>query len=82
MESRMDSRCGRSLSRKPEKAALCFFSSWFAKKPFRIQGLLMVMTGVLLVFVVVKRRLCRQGVRPNETLSNHIHQPTHLLTVR
>lgn len=42
----------------------------------------MVMTGVLLVYVVVKRRLCRQGVRPNETLSNHIHQPTHLLTVR
>ena len=52
---RIDSRCGRSLSRKSEKAALCFFTSWFAKKSFRIQRLLMVVTGVLLVYAVVQR---------------------------
>jgi hypothetical protein len=55
MESRIDSRCGRSLSRKSEKAALCFFTSWFAKKSFRIQGLLMVVIGVLLVYAMVQR---------------------------
>jgi transposase len=39
------------------KDPLFFVSSLFVKKPSRIQGLLMVMTGALLVYSVAQRRL-------------------------
>ena len=64
------------------KDPLFFVSSWFVKKPCRIQGLLMVMTGALLIYSVAQRRLRQPLVRQNETLPNHIHQPTQRPTLR
>jgi transposase len=64
------------------KDPLCFVSSLFVKKPSRIQGLLMVMTGALLVYAVAQRRLRQQLVRQNQTVPNHIHQPTQRPTLR
>jgi len=64
------------------KAPLCLVSSLCVKKPSRIQGLLMVMTGALLVYAVAQRRLRQQLVRHNETVPNQIHQPTQRPTLR
>jgi transposase len=64
------------------KDPLFFVSSLFVKKPSRIQGLLMVMTGALLVYSVAQRRLRQQLVRHNQTVPNQIHQPTQRPTLR
>jgi hypothetical protein len=64
------------------KDPLCFVSSWFVKKPSRIQGLLMVMTLALLVYAVAQRRLRQPLGRHHETLPNQIHQPTQRPTLR
>jgi transposase len=64
------------------KDPLFFVSSLFVKKPSRIQGLLMVMTGALLVYSVAQRRLRQQLVRQNQTVPNQIHQPTQRPTLR
>ena len=64
------------------KDPLFFVSSLFVKKPSRIQGLLMVLTGALLIYSVAQRRLRQQLVRQNETLPNPIHQPTQRPTLR
>ena len=64
------------------KDPLFFVSSLFVKKPSRLQGLLMVMTGALLVYSVAQRRLRQQLVRHNQTVPNQIHQPTQRPTLR
>ena len=64
------------------KDPLFFVSSLFVKKPCRIQGLLMVMTLALLVYSVTQRRLRQQLAAHNETVPNHIHQPTTAPTLR
>ncbi len=64
------------------KDPLFFVSSLFVKKPCRIQGLLMVMTGALLVYSVTQRRLRQQWARHNETVPTQINQPTARPTVR
>jgi len=64
------------------KDPLFFVSSLFVKKPSRIQGLLMVMTGALLVYSVAQRRLRQQLVRHNKAVPNQIHQPTQRPTLR
>jgi len=64
------------------KAPLCFVPSLFVKKPRRIQGLLMVMTLALLVYALTQRRLRQQVADRNETVPNHIHQPTERPTLR
>jgi hypothetical protein len=52
------------------------------KKPARIQGLLMVMTGALLVYAVAQRRLRQPLVRQNKAVPNQIQQPTQRPTLR
>jgi len=64
------------------KDPLFLVSSLFVKKPCRIQGLLMVMTRALLVSSVTQRRLRQQLAEHNETVPNHIHQPTLAPTLR
>jgi transposase len=64
------------------KDPLFFVSSLFVKKPSRIQGLLMVMTGALLVYSVAQRRLRQQLLQQNKTVPNQIHQPTQRPTLR
>jgi transposase len=64
------------------KDPLFFVSSLFVKKPSRIQGLLMVMTGALLVYSVAQRRLRQQLRQHNKTVPNQIHQPTQRPTLR
>jgi len=64
------------------KDPLFFVSSLFVKKPSRLQGLLMVMTGALLVYSVAQRRLRQQLVRHNQTVPKQIHQPTQRPTLR
>jgi transposase len=64
------------------KDPLFFVSSFFVKKPCRIQGLLMVMTCALLVYSVTQRRLRRQLAHQNETVPNQINQPTARPTLR
>jgi transposase len=64
------------------KAPLCFVSSLFVKKPYRIQGLLMVMTLALRVYSVTQRRLRQQLARQNATVPNQINQPTQRPTLR
>jgi transposase len=64
------------------KDPLFCVSSLFVKKPSRIQGLLMVMTLALLVYSVAQRRLRQHLARHNETVPNHIHQPTRRPTLR
>ena len=59
-----------------------FVSSWFVKKPCRIQGLLMVMTCALLVYSVAQRRWRHSLARQNETIPNQINQPTARPTLR
>lgn len=64
------------------KDPLFFVSSLFVKKPSRIQGLLMVMTGALLVYSVAQRRLRQQLLQQNKTVPNQIHQQTQRPTLR
>ena len=64
------------------KDPLFFVSSLFVKKPSRIQGLLMVMTGALLVYSVAQRRLRQQLIQQNKTVPNQIHQHTQRPTLR
>jgi transposase len=64
------------------KDPLFFVTALFVKKPSRIQGLLMVMTLALLVYSVAQRRLRQALARQNDTLPNHIHQPTSRPTLR
>jgi transposase len=64
------------------KDPLFFVSSLFVKKPSRIQGLLMVMTGALLVYAVAQRRLRQQWMQQNKTVPNQIHQQTPRPTLR
>ena len=64
------------------KDPLFFVSSLFVKKPSRIQGLLMVMTGALLVYSVAQRRLRQQLLHQNKTVPNQIRQPTQRPTLR
>ena len=64
------------------KDPLFFVSSLFVKKPSRIQGLLMVMTGALLVYSVAQRRLRQQLRQQNKTVPNQIQQPTQRPTLR
>jgi len=64
------------------KDPLFFVSSLFVKKPSRMQGLLMVMTGALLVYSVVQRRLRQQLLQQNKTVPNQIRQPTQRPTLR
>jgi transposase len=64
------------------KDPLFFVSSLFVKKPSRIQGLLMVMTLALLVYSVAQRRLRQQLAQHNQTVPNHINQPTTSPTLR
>src|SRR5439155_24672484 len=59
-----------------------FVSSWFVKKPCRIQGLLMVMTCALLVYSVAQRRWRHSLARQNATIPNQINQPTARPTLR
>jgi hypothetical protein len=53
-----------------------FVSSWFVKKPSRIEGLVMVMTLALVVYSVAQRRLRQQLARHHETGPNQINPPT------
>src|SRR4029453_9629138 len=64
------------------KDPLFFVSSLFVKKPWRIQGLLMVMTLALLIYSVTQRRLRHHLAHQNETLPNQINQPTARPTLR
>jgi transposase len=64
------------------KDPLFFVSSLFVKKPSRIQGLLMVMTGALLVYAVAQRRLRQQWIQHNKAVPNQIHHPTQRPTLR
>ena len=64
------------------KDPLFFVSSLFVKRPSRIEGLLMVMTLALLVYSVAQRRLRAQLATHQETVPNHIKQPTPSPTLR
>lgn len=64
------------------KDPLCFVSSWFVKKPCRIQGLLLVMTLALLVYSVTQRRLRQPLARQHETVPHQSNQPTQRPTLR
>ena len=64
------------------KDPLFFVSSLFVKKPNRIAGLRMVMTLALLVYSVAQRRLRAPWATHQETVPNHINQPTTSPTLR
>ena len=64
------------------KDPLFFVSSFFVKKPSRIEGLLMVMTLALLVYSVAQRRLRAPLATHQETVPNQIKQPTTSPTLR
>jgi transposase len=64
------------------QAPLFFVASLFVKKPSRIEGLLMVMPLALLVYSVAPRRLRAQWATHQETVPNHIKQPTPSPTLR
>jgi transposase len=64
------------------KDPLFFVSSLFVKNPYRIQGLLMVMTLALLVYSVTQRRLRQQLAAHHETGPNQMNQPTTAPTLR
>lgn len=59
-----------------------FTSSFYLKKPSRIQGLLMIMTLALLVYSIAQRKVRKQLEVLNETLPNQINQPTQTPTLR
>jgi hypothetical protein len=64
------------------KAPVLLVSSWFVKKPGRMQGLLMVRPCALLVYSVTHRRLRQQLAHQGETVPNQINQPTARPTLR
>jgi transposase len=58
------------------KDPLGFVSSLFVQKPSRIQGVLLVMTLVLLVYAGTQRRLRQQWARQGEPVPRKSNQPT------
>jgi transposase len=64
------------------KELLLFVSSWFVKKPNRLDGRLMVMRLAWLVYSVAQRRLRTQLATHQETVPNQLHQPTTSPTLR
>jgi transposase len=64
------------------KDPVFFVSSVFVKKPWRMQGLLMVMTLALLVYAVTQRRRRGQVGRQHDTIPHQINQPTERPTLR
>jgi transposase len=64
------------------KDPLFFTSSFFVKKPSRLQALLMVMTLALLVYSVAQRRLRKQLEREKETLPDQLGKPTATPSLR
>jgi transposase len=64
------------------QAPLLFVSSLCVKKPSRLQGLLMGMTGAWLVSAVAQRRRRRQWVQHNKPVPNHMQHPTQRPTLR
>jgi hypothetical protein len=63
-------------------ASLFFVSSLFGKKSSRIQGLVIVMTLVLLVYSVTPHRLQKQYADQGATILDHIDYPTQWPTLR
>jgi transposase len=57
-------------------------SSWFVKKPNRIEGLRMVLTLALLVYAVAQRRLRAPWAPHQESVPNHIKHPPTSPTLR
>ena len=64
------------------KDPLFFTSSFFIKKPSRIQSLLMVMVLALLIYSVAQRRMRKKLALLNSTLPNQINKPTARPTLR
>jgi hypothetical protein len=64
------------------KAPLVVVSAFLVKKPCRMQGLFMVMTGALWVSSVAQRRRRQPLAHHNETLPNQSTQPTARPTFR
>jgi transposase len=64
------------------KNPLFVVSSLVVNKPWRIQGLLMVMTFARLVYSVTQRRVRHQLARQGETVPNQINRPTARPTLR
>lgn len=64
------------------KDPLFFVSSFFVKKPQRLQALLMVMTLALLVYSVAQRRLRKELHRLEQTLPDQLGSPTATPTLR
>jgi len=64
------------------KDPLFFTSSFFVKKPSRLQALLMVMTLALLIYSVTQRRLRTQLEQQKETLPDQLGKPTATPSLR
>jgi transposase len=64
------------------KDPLFFASSFFVKKPQRLQALLMVMTLALLVYSVAQRRFRKELYRQEQTLPDQLGSPTATPTLR
>ncbi len=64
------------------KDPLFFTSSFFLKKPSRIQGLLMIMVLSLLIYSVAQRSMRKKLALLNSTLPNQINKPTSRPTLR
>ena len=59
-----------------------FVSSLFVKTPWRMQGLLLVMTLALLGYAVAPRRRRPARAEQNATIPHHMNQPTSRPTLR
>jgi transposase len=59
-----------------------FTSSFFIKKPSRIEALLVIMTLSLLVYTIAQRRLRKQLKLLKSTIPNQIHKPVNNPTMR
>jgi transposase len=64
------------------KDPLFFASSLFVKKPYRIEGMLMVMTLALLVYAIAQRRMRHELKRLGTTLPNQVGKPVQNPTLR
>ena len=64
------------------KDPLFFTSSFFLKKPERIEGLVTVMTLALMVYSIAQRRLRQALKKMNETVPNQIGKPVKNPTMR
>ena len=64
------------------KDPLFFVSSFFLKKPSRIDALVMIMTLSLLIYSLAQRRLRRTMAATKATIPNQINQPTPTPTLR